>query len=108
MNLKELDIILKQVTSTFKIIHIDFNCPQFAPYRERKIGGVVRFDEKTIYFDCGLSRKEEKLTWLHEILSIYYYTQDILRHDDEIEKEARKLYNQRGVKPLLEKYMNSV
>ncbi|MCD6256873.1 hypothetical protein J7J45_02260 [Candidatus Aerophobetes bacterium] len=108
LNLKDLDAILKKVTSRFRIVYIDFNCPEFAPYRKRKIGGIVRFDERTIYFHRGLSEKEEKLTWLHEILSIYYYEEGILRHDDEIEKEARKLYDQLEVRSILKKYIDNL
>jgi hypothetical protein len=107
VSLKKLETILNQITSTFKIIYLDFNYSEFIPYWKRKIGGVVRFDERTIYIHSGLSPREEELTWLHEALSIYYYQRGILPHDEEVEEETRKIYQQPGVRSLLVKYIKN-
>jgi len=108
MDLKKLNLILENTISEFKIAYVNFNRPEFAPYQKRKIGAVVRFDEKIIYIHSELPRREEELTWLHEALSIYYYNEGMLRHDEEIEKEARRIYKQPGVGPLLTKHIERV
>ncbi len=91
MRTVEFDRILHQILSSFKIRYVDFNSPEFRPYKDRKIGGFVRIDTGEIMIDKNLSEAEEDRTWIHEILSIHYYFKGILRHDEEIEKETRKI-----------------
>jgi len=104
MDLRKIASVFDHVMSNYRVVYADFNREEFAPYRERKIGGFVRLDEKTIYIHSELSREERELTLLHEVLSIYYYEEKILRHDEEIEDETRKLYKK--ALPLLQRYIN--
>jgi len=106
LDLKKLDNILRFMASRFKIVYLDFSQSEFAPYWERKIKGLVRLDEGTVYIHSELSRRERELTWLHEALSIYYYYKKLLRHDEEIEKETERIYQQAKVRSLLRKYVN--
>lgn len=104
-NLENLGVILRQITSLFKIVYVNFADSELAPYLERKIGAVTRLDENTIYIHSGLSPREEKLTWLHEALSIYYYQNDILRHDEQIEEETKRIFRSSEVQSLIAKYI---
>lgn len=105
LSLKDLDTVLNNIVSTFEIVYCEFTSAQFIPYWSRKIGAVTRLDEKTIYIHHHLSQKEEQLTFLHEALSIYYYQNNILRHDEEIEKETKRIYNHPGTSSLIAKYI---
>jgi len=109
MDPPELSSILKKITSDFKIVWIDFNAhSDFLPYLQRKIGGLVRFDENTIYIHSKLSPTEKELTFLHEILSIYYYEKEIPRHDEEIERETIELYQRPEIKSLVANFIGKI
>jgi len=97
--------LIENLTSSFKVVYKNFNCQEFSPYLKRKIGAIIRFDEKTVYIHTGLTEREEKLTWLHEALSVFYYQNNIFRHDEEIEKEARKMYEDSQACLILEDYI---
>jgi len=105
MSFEKISAILKFVTSKFKVVYLDFSRSEFVPYIRRKIGGVTRLDESTIYIHSKLSQREKELTLLHEVLSIYYYTSGILRHDEEVEEETKKIYERKGLHLLLQKYV---
>ena len=107
LSLGDLRSILDEVIFAFKIVYVDFASPEFVPYWKRKIGAVVRFDQKTIYIHCRLSRKEEELSWVHEALSIYYYQRDILRHDGEIEEETKRIYREPEARSLIAERIDS-
>jgi len=109
MNAGQLDGIVRIISESFAIEFVDFGTPPFEPYRRRKIGGFVRFDEHTIFFDVGLPTSEEDVTWAHEVLSIYYYTMcDTIQHDEEIEREARRLCEDNCCREVLQRYRNHV
>jgi hypothetical protein len=100
-----LDTVLQKVLNTFSICYVDFDAEDYRPYRERGIGGFVRFDEGKIFFDYRLPPEEEELTWAHEVLSIYYYwLVGIIRHDDEVEMEARSLCADETCRAVLHRY----
>jgi hypothetical protein len=100
-----LDEVLQKIFSAFSIVYADFNGKEYHAYRERGIGGFVRFDEGRIFFDSNLPPDEEDLTWAHEILSVYYYwLLGIIRHDDEIEREARRLCGDERCLTILRRY----
>jgi hypothetical protein len=100
-----LDEVLQKIFDAFSIIYADFDREEYQPYRERGIGGFVRFDEGRIFFDHNLPPDEEDRTWAHEILSIYYYwLMGIIRHDDEVEREARYLCDDEGCLAILRRY----
>ena len=104
MEASEFDRISNQILSSFEVRYIDFDNPELRPYKDRKIGGVVRIDTGEIMIDKNLSEVEEDRTWVHEILSIYYYFKGILRHDEEIEKETRKICRDHQKCLILKKY----
>jgi len=97
--------LLKNLTGSFKVVYKNFNCQEFSPYLERKIKAVTRIDERTVYIHKGLTEKEEKLTWLHEALSVFYYQNNIFCHDEEIEKEARRICEDSQACFILENYI---
>jgi hypothetical protein len=100
-----LDEVLQKIFQAFSIIYADFDREEYQAYRERRIGGFVRFDERRIFFDRSLPREEEDRTWAHEILSIYYYwLRGIIRHDNEVEREARHLCKDEGCLAILRRY----
>lgn len=100
-----LDEVLQKIFHAFSIVYADFDREEYQAYRERGIGGFVRFDEGRIFFDCNLPPDEEDRTWAHEILSIYYYwLKGIIRHDDEVEMEARRLCENEGCLAILRRY----
>jgi len=104
-----LDDVLKKILNAFSICYVDFTAEEYRPYRERGIGGFVRFDEGTIFFDRQLSPAEEDRTWAHEVLSVYYYwLRGIIRHDDEVEQEARSLCEDEECLAVLRRYRRSV
>jgi len=92
MELQEIVSALEAILPEFSVEYVDFGQGGFLPYRLRGIGAVVRLDEKKIYFDKDLPPSEEEVTWAHELLSIYYFlSEGVIRHDDEVEAEAREL-----------------
>lgn len=100
-----LDEVLQKIFHAFSIVYADFDREEYQAYRERGIGGFVRFDEGRIFFDCHLPPDEEDRTWAHEILSVYYYwLKGIIRHDDEVEREARRLCENKGCLVILRRY----
>ena len=100
-----LDTVLQKILDAFSIYYADFDAEEYQPYRERGIGGFVRFDEGKIFFDRHLPPKEEDRTWAHEVLSIYYYwLRGIIRHDDEVEMEARSLCEDETCLEVLHRY----
>ena len=100
-----LDVVVHKILDAFSIWYVDFDAEEYRPYRERGIGGIVRFDEGKIFFDCRLPPKEEDRTWAHEVLSIYYYwLVGIIRHDDEVEMEARSLCEDATCRAVLHHY----
>ena len=100
-----LDTVLQKILDAFSICYADFDAEEYRPYRERGIGGFVRFDEEKVFFDCHLPPDEEDRTWAHEILSIYYYwLVGIIRHDDEVEVEARSLCEDETCRAVLHRY----
>ncbi len=104
-----LDEVLQKIFDAFSIIYADFDREEYQPYRARGIGGFVRFDEGRIFFDHNLPPDEEDRTWAHEVLSIYYYwLMGIIRHDDEVEREARRLCENEGCLAILRRYQGMV
>ncbi|MFQ6066419.1 MAG: hypothetical protein ACE5K3_03965 [bacterium] len=106
METSEFDRTLSQILSSFKVRYVDFDEPEFRPYKDRKIGGVVRIDTSEIMIDKNLSEAEEDRTWVHEILSIHYYLKGVLRHDEEIEKETRKICGDHQKCIILKRYQS--
>lgn len=105
MDARVLDDVLRKILDAFSIVSVDFNAEEYRPYRERGIGGFVRFDEGRIFFNCHLPLEEEDRTWAHEVLSVYYYwLMGIIRHDDEVEMEARSLCEDEGCLAVLRRY----
>jgi hypothetical protein len=105
MDARLLDTVLSEILDCFSIVYVDFNAEEYRPYRERGVEGFVRFDEGKIFFDRHLSPEEEDRTWAHEILSIYYYwIVGIIRHDDEVEMEARLLCDDEQCLAVLRSY----
>jgi len=51
MEASEFDRILNQILSSFEVRYVDFDNPEFRPYKDRKIGGVVRIDTGEILMD---------------------------------------------------------
>jgi hypothetical protein len=101
--------LLNFILKNFIIRYEDFGKEGYHPYRERHIMGFIRFDQREIFFDKEISGKTEELTWAHEALSIYYYhILKIIRHDDEIEKEARELCKDTIFCDILREYINKV
>jgi len=104
-----LDDVLNKILDSFSIVYADFHAEEYRPYRERGIGGFVRFDEGKVFFDCHLPPEEEDRTWAHEVLSVYYYwLRGIIRHDDEVEQEARSLCEDKECLAVLRRYQQSV
>ncbi len=104
-----LDEVLQKIFDAFSIIYADFDREEYQAYRERGIGGFVRFDKGRIFFDRNLPPDEMDRTWAHEILSIYYYwLMGIIRHDDEVEREARRLCENEGCLAILRRYQGMV
>ena len=100
-----LDDVLRKILDAFAIVYADFNGEEYRPYRERGIGGFVRFDEGNIFFDLHLPPEEEDRTWAHEVLSVYYYCfGGLIRHDDEVEREARLLCKDKRCVAVLRRY----
>jgi hypothetical protein len=109
MDAQLLNDVLRKILDAFSICYVDFHAEEYRPYRERGIGGFVRFDEEKIFFDCNLPPGEEDRTWTHEILSIYYYwLMGIIKHDDEVEREARSLCEDEECLAVLRRYRRSV
>jgi uncharacterized protein YaeQ len=105
MNALLLEEVLRKIFHAFSIVYADFHAEEYQAYRDRRIGGFVRFDEERIFFDCNLPSDEEDRTWAHEILSIYYYwLMGIIRHDDEVEREARHLCKDEKCLAILRRY----
>jgi hypothetical protein len=105
MNALLLEEVLHKIFHAFSIVYADFDGEEYQAYRERGIGGVVRFDERRIFFDRNLPPDEEDRTWAHEILSVYYYwLKGIIRHDDEVERETRRLCENKGCLAILRRY----
>jgi len=52
MEASEFDRILNQILSSFEVKYIDFNNPEFRPYKDRKIGGLVRIDTGEIMIEA--------------------------------------------------------
>ena len=105
MNALLLDDVLRKIFHAFSIVYADFTAKEYRPYRERGIGGFVRFDEGKIFFDRLLPVEEEDRTWAHEVLSIYYYwLMGVIRHDDEVEVEAQLLCEDEGCLAILRRY----
>lgn len=105
MNAGQLDDMVRSISESFAIELVDFGAEPFEPYRRRKIGGFVRFDERKVFFDICLPSSEEDVTWAHEFLSIYYYSMcEIIRHDEEIEHEARCLCQDQCCLEVLQRY----
>jgi hypothetical protein len=108
MNALLLEEVLHKIFHAFSIVYADFDEEEYQAYRERGIGGVVRFDERRIFFDRNLPPDEEDRTWAHEILSVYYYwLKGIIRHDDEVEREARRLCENKGCLAILRRYQSA-
>lgn len=104
-----LDSVLRKIVKSFSIVYVDFKLDEYRPYKERGIGGFVRFDEGKIFFDCNLPPEEEDRTWAHEMLSIYYYwLLGFIRHDDEVETEARSLCEDKACLAILRRYRRLV
>jgi hypothetical protein len=104
-----LNNVLQKIFDAFDVVYADFSAEEYQPYWERGIGGFVRFDERKIFFDRFLSPGEEAITWAHEVLSIYYYWfEGIIRHDDEVEHEARTLCADAGCLAVLRRYQGLV
>jgi hypothetical protein len=100
-----LDTVLQKILRAFSICSVDFDAEEYRPYRERGIGGFVRFDEGKIFIDHHLPPEEKDRTWAHEILSIYYYwLVGIIKHDDEVEMEARSLCEGETCLAVLRRY----
>ena len=109
MDARLFDTVLQKILDSFSIVYFDFDAEEYRPYHERGIGGFVRFDERKIFFDRRLSPEEEDRTWAHEILSVYYYwLVGIIRHDDEVEMEARLLCEDEGCLAVLRHYQGLV
>lgn len=109
MDASLLDTIVRQIVNAFFIVYADFSAEEYRPYRERGIGGFIRFDEGKIFLDRNLSPEEEDRTWAHEVLSVYYYwLEGIIRHDDEVEREARALCQDEGCLEVLKRYQRLV
>lgn len=105
MDVSLLKSVLQEIVTSFSIVYVDFNSEEYRPYKDRGIGGVVRFDEGRILFDTDLPPEEEYRTWAHEVLSIYYYwLLGIIRHDDEVEMEARLLCEDKECLSVLRQY----
>ncbi len=108
MTISEWKELLDYILNNFTIRYDDFEKEEYKPYRERRIVGFVRFDQKEVFFDKGISGKTEELTWAHEALSIYYYyILKIIKHDDEVENEARALCNNTPYSEILRGYINT-
>jgi hypothetical protein len=124
MNALLLEEVLHKIFHAFSIVYADFDGEEYQAYRERGIKGFVRFDERKIFFDYCLNRSrrwpfgqshprhlppdEEDRTWAHEILSVYYYwLKGIIRHDDEVEMEARRLCENKGCLAILRRYQSA-
>ena len=100
-----LDEVLRKIVHAFTIVYADFKEEAYHAYRERGIVGFVRFDEGLIFFDRNLTPDEENRTWAHEVLSVYYYwLVGIIRHDDEVEREARRLCQDADCLAILRRY----
>jgi hypothetical protein len=107
MNVIELKDLLNFILKNFIIRYEDFGKGEYHPYRERHIVGFIRFDQMEIFFDKDIRGKTEELTWAHEALSIYYYhILKIIRHDDEIENEARELCKDNIFCNILREYIH--
>lgn len=92
-----------RILEIFKVRIVDFSSEAFLPYRRRGIGAVTRFDERTIYIDASLPAGEEIPTWAHELLSVYYYLREgCIRHDDEVEEEARNMAQDPACREVLQ------
>jgi hypothetical protein len=104
-----LEKVLRKIFYAFSIVYADFDGEAYQAYRERGVVGFVRFDEERIFFDCNLPPDEEDRTWAHEILSVYYYwLVGIIRHDDEVEREARCLCEDEDCLAILRRYRTEV
>jgi hypothetical protein len=105
MDAVSLDKVLRKIFNAFSIVNADFTAEEYEPYRERGIGGFVRFDEGKIFFDRLLPAEEVDRTWAHEVLSIYYYwLMGVIRHDDDVELEARLLCKDEECLAVLRRY----
>jgi len=101
--------LLDRILETFTIRYDDFAAEAYRPYRERRIVGFVRFDRREIIFDRDIGGSTEEVTWAHEALSIHYYHfLGIIRHDDEVEREARALCKDAILAGILRTYIRNV
>lgn len=106
---RRLEEVIKEVMEAFSISYVDFGDEVYRPYRERRVVGLVRFDERRILFDSRLSGVEDTRTWAHELLSIYYYwLLGVIRHDDEVEAEARGMCADEGCLEILRRYQEMI
>jgi hypothetical protein len=104
-----LDTVLEKILDSFSICYADFDAEEYRPYRERGIGAFIRFDERKIFFNRHLPPEEDDRTWAHEVLSVYYYwLVGIIRHDDEVELEARSLCEDEGCLMVLRRYQELI
>jgi hypothetical protein len=104
-----LESVLQKINGAFSIVYADFTAEGYQPYLERGISGFVRFDEGKIFIDELLPPYEEAMTWAHEVLSVYYYwLVGVIRHDDEVEAEARCLCEDEGCLAVLRRYQGVV
>ena len=109
INLSDWKMLLDLISKDFSICYADFSKDEFRSYRERKVVGFIRFEDKKIFFDNKIEGKVEKITWAHEALSIYYYhVLKIIRHDDEIEEEARALCKDKRYTGILNTYISKI
>ncbi|MGA1795337.1 MAG: hypothetical protein ACMUIL_05690 [bacterium] len=106
MSPSEWKQLLDRILETFTIRYDDFSAEAYRPYRQRRIVGFVRFERREILFDQDIEGSTEEVTWAHEALSIHYYHfLGIIRHDDEVEREARSLCKDAAYVEILRKYI---
>ena len=98
--------LLDRIVENFAIRYDDFGAEAYRPYRRRRIVGFVRFERREILFDRDIKGSTEEVTWAHEALSIHYYHfLGVIRHDDEVEREARALCEDAVLVEILREYI---
>lgn len=101
--------LLDRILETFTIRYDDFSAEAYRPYRQRRIVGFVRFEHREILFDQDIEGGTEEVTWAHEVLSIHYYHfLGVIRHDDDVEREARALCQDAVLVGILRRYIRIV